>query len=186
MTEQSKPKVTLEKLLQLKRCEKPSQEFWEDFDKKLQSKTLMALVEKPSLWARLPRLLLKAGMVAFPVGATAALSFALLQQSGGYFAEPSSSSQLTVQQVGGSAVLDTTQTESWSSLPATPLEWDATSALFVMDAMPSTRMDENRTFRAVMHTPLMSSGALTSQGTVYVVNPLHRSDNSVRTTPSNF
>lgn len=44
----NKKTVTLEDLLKLKRCEKPSESFWKNFDRELQQKTLQVLVEKPS------------------------------------------------------------------------------------------------------------------------------------------
>ena len=44
-------KVTLEDLLHLKRAERPSAEFWEQFDRKLHAKQLAALVEKKPRWA---------------------------------------------------------------------------------------------------------------------------------------
>ncbi len=44
----TKSKITLEEVLRLKRREKPSAEFWEQFDRELRQKTLQALVdEKP-------------------------------------------------------------------------------------------------------------------------------------------
>ena len=44
----TKIKITLEEVLRLKRREKPSAEFWEQFDRELRRKTLRALVdEKP-------------------------------------------------------------------------------------------------------------------------------------------
>ena len=44
----AKVKITLEEVLRFKRREKPSAEFWEQFDRELRQKTLRALVdEKP-------------------------------------------------------------------------------------------------------------------------------------------
>lgn len=40
------PKINLESLLLLKREEKPSKEFWDDFDRDLRQKTLQALVHQ--------------------------------------------------------------------------------------------------------------------------------------------
>ena len=42
-------KITLEEVLRLKRREKPSAEFWEQFDRELRRKTLRALVDE-KLW----------------------------------------------------------------------------------------------------------------------------------------
>lgn len=47
-----KKTVSLEDLLKIKRCEKPSESFWENFDRELQQKTLQVLVEKPNWAAR--------------------------------------------------------------------------------------------------------------------------------------
>lgn len=52
----SDQKVTLEDLLKLKRLEKPSEVFWNRFDRELQEKTWSALVEKVSIGERLQKL----------------------------------------------------------------------------------------------------------------------------------
>lgn len=45
-----KPKVTIEALIQLKRCERPAPEFWDRFDQELRAKQLAAIVEKRPWW----------------------------------------------------------------------------------------------------------------------------------------
>ena len=55
MTKNRKPtpcsrKISVEELLRFKRQEKPSAEFWQEFDKGLQRKKLQALVQKKTVW----------------------------------------------------------------------------------------------------------------------------------------
>lgn len=48
-----KPKVTIEALIQLKRCERPAPEFWDRFEQELRAKQLAAIVEKRPWWLAL-------------------------------------------------------------------------------------------------------------------------------------
>ncbi len=48
-------KITLEDLLQLKRVERPSAEFWPEFEKELRAKQLAAIVQTRSSWRDLVR-----------------------------------------------------------------------------------------------------------------------------------
>lgn len=74
---ENKPKVTLEDLLRLKQAERPTADFWMNFERELRQKQLSALVEKRSWWQALPRALLSR-RVYLPVGATAILTFTLV------------------------------------------------------------------------------------------------------------
>ncbi len=70
-------RVTLEDLLRLKRAERPSPEFWADFEGELRQRQLAALVEKKSWWQEaitLPRL----RGLRVPLGAMAALALTLV------------------------------------------------------------------------------------------------------------
>lgn len=69
----SRPPITLEQLLRLKRAEKPDADFWQKFEVELHQKQLAALVERRSWWQTLPRLLQTRGVL--PIGATAVLAF---------------------------------------------------------------------------------------------------------------
>lgn len=69
-------KVTVEDLLQLKRAERPDQEFWSKFEVELRQKQLAALVERRPWWQQLPLVL---GRRAYlPLGATAVMAFTLV------------------------------------------------------------------------------------------------------------
>ncbi|RXK55036.1 hypothetical protein ESB00_03810 [Oleiharenicola lentus] len=69
-------KPTLEEVLRLKRAERPSQDFWSGFERELRQKQLTALVEKRRWWHGLP--LITTRRIYLPVGATAAVAFALV------------------------------------------------------------------------------------------------------------
>jgi len=78
-TQKSGPKVTLEQLIQLKRAERPSPEYWEDFDRELHRRQLAALVTIDPWHRRAARVLVAAARRLAPVGAgAAALALAAL------------------------------------------------------------------------------------------------------------
>lgn len=70
------PKVTLEDLLRLKRAERPTPEFWTQFERELRQKQLTALVQKRRWWDDLPFRLGRRFYI--PAGATAVIAVTLL------------------------------------------------------------------------------------------------------------
>lgn len=66
--------VTLEDLLKLKRAERPSAEFWGEFDRQLRAKQLRALVEKRPWWHGLQEAFYSLGRYRLPIGAVAAVA----------------------------------------------------------------------------------------------------------------
>jgi hypothetical protein len=68
---------TLEDLLRLKRAERPSQEFWNRFEKELREKQLAALLHHRSWWHEFPRLVLNR-RAFMPIGAVAILTVAMM------------------------------------------------------------------------------------------------------------
>lgn len=75
MSKKDTTPVTLEKLLQLKRAERPPPEFWDSFDKALHARRLQELVERPSFRARLWYPTRRAALVFAPLAAAAAFAF---------------------------------------------------------------------------------------------------------------
>lgn len=79
-----RPQVTLEDLLRLKRAERPTAEFWPEFDRQLHRKQLAAIVETRPRW----KSWLQAktvSRVCLPLGATAALAFAIGSVRGTFY-----------------------------------------------------------------------------------------------------
>jgi len=72
------PKVTLEQLLRVKRAEKPSPEFWAQFERELRVKQLAAIVEPRPWWAPFIRVGSRLARYQMPVGAAAVVALALL------------------------------------------------------------------------------------------------------------
>lgn len=68
-----KPKISLEDLLQLKRAERPPEDFWPEFEQALRTKQLAAIVETRSWWRSIAtsRALVR---WCLPIGATAAVA----------------------------------------------------------------------------------------------------------------
>lgn len=74
--QEPKARVSIEDLLRLKRAERPSAEFWTDFEKELRQKQLAALLEKRTWWQESSRW--AARHAYLPLGAAAALAFAFV------------------------------------------------------------------------------------------------------------
>ena len=71
--------VTIEDLLRLKRAERPTAEFWPEWDRQLRTKQLAAILDKRPWWRdALPRLGLALGRYHLPLGATAILALTIL------------------------------------------------------------------------------------------------------------
>lgn len=75
-TSEHKSKLTIEDILRLKRAERPSPEFWANFEQELREKQLTALVKKRRFWHELPLLLNRRFYI--PAGATAIVAFTLV------------------------------------------------------------------------------------------------------------
>lgn len=75
----SKRPVTLEDIIRIKRAERPSAEFWSQFDRELRVKQLAALVEKRPWWRTISFGRMMGGVRRFhvPLGATAVLAATL-------------------------------------------------------------------------------------------------------------
>jgi len=66
--------VTVEDLLKLKRMERPSQEFWSQFERELRAKQLAAIVNRRPWWHRLSRPVMLTTRFHAPIGAVAVLA----------------------------------------------------------------------------------------------------------------
>ena len=78
MNQEHRRPVTLEDLLRLKRAERPSPEFWRQFDRELRAKQLAALVEKRPWWRVVPRAFAGLSRYHLPLGATAVLALSVI------------------------------------------------------------------------------------------------------------
>jgi len=87
-----KNKVTLEDLLRVKRAERPSTEFWGQFESELRAKQLTAIIEKRSWWQTLPSLAWVRWGLASMGTAAAAITVAILNLPAGVSTDVSGSS----------------------------------------------------------------------------------------------
>ncbi|MGE9295716.1 MAG: hypothetical protein ACQKBV_05455 [Puniceicoccales bacterium] len=74
---QETDKISLEELLQFKRCEQPDAEFWRRFDRELNAKPWQGMVKKPSLLQRLRERTGLIASIAVPAGASAAFALSV-------------------------------------------------------------------------------------------------------------
>ena len=88
----SPSRVTVEDLLRLKRAERPSSEFWDEFERQLRQKQLAALVEKKSWWHELAVAYSRIGRVRLPLAATAVLALTVLSVR--YYTQPGDNQHL--------------------------------------------------------------------------------------------
>lgn len=84
MISDKKRPVSVEDLLRLKRFERPSSEFWADFDRQLREKQLIALVGKRPWWKSLRLVDLWSGLrrLQVPLGASAIVAITLVSYRG--------------------------------------------------------------------------------------------------------
>jgi hypothetical protein len=79
MKSENQKSVSLEDLLRLKRAERPSAEFWPQFERELRAKQLSAIVVRRPWWQTLPsRALVSFSRYHLPIGATAVLALTFL------------------------------------------------------------------------------------------------------------
>lgn len=139
-------KLNLDQLLALKRAEKPSDEFWNGFQKEFRQRQLQTLIEKESFWSRLPRLFLTRSSVWVPLSAVAVALFVFavnFQENSPvkneYFeatALVQPVPQLARVEVDGEATPDISY-EALSEADMAPAP--AASASFVMDVIPNNQ-----------------------------------------------
>ncbi|HLP10248.1 MAG TPA: hypothetical protein VK178_18950 [Opitutaceae bacterium] len=79
MPQPQPPRPTLEDLLRFKRAERPSPEFWAEFDRGLRQKQLAALMKRPKGWARWSPVLGRSLRWAVPATAAAAVALVVVQ-----------------------------------------------------------------------------------------------------------
>lgn len=162
-----RPRPTLEQLLQLKRLERPSIEFWEEFQRGLDRKRLLALVRPPSpMDGVLARL---APLRAFVLPATAAgTTFAVVLLAAALFRLPGhqAGSQLPVSSPleFSSFVASPTRTTALSE-PDVPME-----ARFVLDVIDKAPSGPRRFVTEASPATLQTAGAAGSpQYAVYTM-----------------
>lgn len=73
------PRPTLEDLLRFKRAERPSPEFWAEFDRGLRQKQLAALMKQPKGWARMRPVFVRSLRWTVPATAAAAVALVVVQ-----------------------------------------------------------------------------------------------------------
>ena len=78
MPKDSTSKVTLEQLLDLKRAEKPADEFWDGFQKEFRQRQLQTLIEKESAWSRIPRQIFARSSLLLPLSGAAVAVFLMV------------------------------------------------------------------------------------------------------------
>ncbi|MCC5834205.1 MAG: hypothetical protein JJU20_05680 [Opitutales bacterium] len=190
---QEQKQVTVEKLLELKKFERPSSEFWTRFENDLQVKRLQALVEKPSWLDRLRAALRYTMIWAVPVGGAAALAFALWVHSGElkWLQGGTANSELTARTMSESGQLasqdplreltDAALAREESALLR--LETSVQSAnlasaspQFIMDALSSEDSQPTH-FRRVMYSSDFSADR--DKGSRYVADPIPASRGAV-------
>ena len=169
---QSKP-ITVEDLLRLKRHEKPSAGFWNDFDRELHQRTLQAFVRRDStgfaqFWQLIGRRL---------AWATPALAMLVLAQGvSSWRPSPSSpAGSLRRADLGPSAAPGATG-EAVAHAPLSEWVSDRGGARFVTDALSSASGEEGflRLHNALRATPDTLAVQDRSGGPVYVADDLSR------------
>lgn len=124
--------ISLEELLRLKQAERPSAEFWTQFEQDFRTKQLAAAVEKRRWWDAIPQAFAGLPRLQIPLGATAilAVTFLTVREYRQPEIEPGivpSSAPMVVAETAAASVLVGESAESADS-PATPVRFAVESA----------------------------------------------------------
>jgi hypothetical protein len=167
-------KITVEKLLQLKRSEQPSSEFWNRFEAELNVKRLQALVERPSFTEKLRWLLRKSFLWATPVGGLAAVSLFFYQgqflqnKSGTEEVEFVAADRIAEVSTPVLAVQDTPIFASQS--PVARAVGSPEISRFIVDSFSADGERQAAHYRRVLYTPSFSVDR--SDDSRYVADPI--------------
>ena len=176
-SDQGKEKITVETLLQLKRNEKPAEDFWDNFEKDFHRRRLNALMEKGTRSAIGFISLFKALAFALPalllVGATVFWSRSSEQPLSR--AVTASSEPVVFDSGEALAQVEIAQPEAAAIPDFSP---GRVSNQFVLDAI-QTSPSSGASFRKVLYTPAIRLSP--SNGASYVRDNLSSSDYRVTT-----
>lgn len=183
MSKQDTTPVTLEKLLQLKRAERPPPEFWDSFDKALHARRLQELVERPSFRARFWQPARRAGLVFVPLAAAVALAFFAVTDAGRDAGSPHPRHTVAAEfDAAATPVLD---------FATAGRERDAAAASHAVEGIPQNRFvvesismsAERANYRKVLYSPSIQPAS--RDGAVhYVAEPLAEAASRVGTASS--
>ncbi len=75
---QKSPRISLERLLKLKKAERPDPAFWDHFQTEFRQRQLQTLMVRETFWSRLPQLLLARIRLLAPLSGLAVVLFVFL------------------------------------------------------------------------------------------------------------
>lgn len=165
MSENS-PKISLERLLKLKKAERPDPAFWDDFQKEFRQRQLQTLMDGVSVWSRLPKLLLARGRLLVPLSGLALVLFVFLLN---FRDDPPSQSEF-VETVALAQPAPDPVVEPANKEPAIPLPLptrreavfipaiSSAPASFVVDVIPA-KLPETPTYTQEFPTPTIRSNS---------------------------
>lgn len=167
-------KITVEKLLQIKRSEQPSSEFWNRFEAELNVKRLQALVERPSFADRFRWLARKSLLWATPIGGLAAVSLFFYQghlaqhhtdvlASEMFIADQNAEIQAPSLAVAEAPIFA-------SQNPVAPVAASSGISRFIVDSFSSDNARPSSHYRRVLYTPSFSADR--SDVSRYVADPI--------------
>ena len=159
--------VTLEKLLQLKREERPTPEFWASFDKELEARRLRALVEPsaPPLWSRLLVMGRYAAFVLLPVASAAAFAWVFLDRSANFAPETEPQVATLVAESSVAPGSGSVAAEGTGRLLPQDFAESGMRNQFISEALSST--SDRAHFQKVLYTPSIS--AITQDRAVHYI-----------------
>ena len=172
-----KDTVTVEALLRIKRDERPSTDFWNNFESDFERRRLHALLERDTLRHSFWNPSLKAAVFGVPALMILAVSVLWLQgtdrfsTSGGLASEQAEPFQVSAVASGQDSPMDTAFLDS-------SLEGGQVSSQFVVDAIESSS-SRRVNFQKVLYTPALHLSAPT--GSSYVRDSLSSREYGVTT-----
>ncbi|NDV61346.1 hypothetical protein G0Q06_02645 [Puniceicoccales bacterium CK1056] len=162
----NKDTVTVEALLRIKRDERPSEDFWNDFENDFERRRLHALLERDTLRHSFWNPSLKAAMFGLPALLIIAVSVSWVQSNDRFtFGQGVTEEQVEPLQVNSLTVSQNDISPVGFADTALPLESDKVSSQFVVDAI-ETNSSRRVNFQKVLYTPALHLSAPT--GSSYV------------------
>ena len=182
------PKISLESLLLLKREEKPSKEFWDNFDRDLRQKTLLALVHQEPWYAYYWQFIKMNLYAVISLSAATIFTFAFAIHHYGWFTFDDNKNSSIAEVSAAPSILEVkpTHIDSTALALAKNDPEKQSHAFFVIDIMPHKRV-RRENFRKVMASQTFSLAPAYDNDPRFASDPFNnKSHSTFHSTPTNF
>jgi hypothetical protein len=166
-------RITLEQLLRLKRCERPADAFWADFDRAFHNRRLQSMVRQPDPGEGLGFRLRAVCKLLLPLGVPAMLllAFAVYRLQPVYNEDFGTTGGEALAAAGAEIAAGIADPTPVRQDPPQPVFMAASPAQFIIDAI-SSEPRQPEAFRRVMHQPGLQVEQAAAVRSRYVADPI--------------